>query len=62
MFAQAIPLLLTGAAVVCSMMLALWVVHLLIRNAAVVDVGWAAGLGLLALYYAYAGPGYSARK
>jgi steroid 5-alpha reductase family enzyme len=62
MFAQAIPLLLTGAAVVCSMMLALWFVHLLIRNAAVVDVGWAAGLGLLALYYAYAGPGYSARK
>lgn len=62
MFAQALPLLLTGAAMACAMMLALWVIHLLIRNAAVVDVGWTAGPGLLALYYAYAGPGYSARK
>lgn len=59
---QAIALLLTGAAIVGGMMLALWLVHLLIRNAAVVDVGWAAGLGLLAIYYAFAGPGYPLRK
>ena len=62
MFAQAWPLLLAGAAIVGGMMLVLWVIHLLLRNAAVVDVGWAAGLGLLAAYYANAGPGYSARR
>jgi steroid 5-alpha reductase family enzyme len=55
-------MLLWGAAMVGGMMFVLWVIHLLLRNAAVVDVGWAAGLGLLAGYYAYAGPGYPARK
>lgn len=58
----ALPLLLTGFLLVSLMMFALWVIHLLIRNAAIVDVGWAAGLGLLALYYAYAGPGHATRK
>lgn len=62
MLAQVLPLLLTGAAIVGALMLFLWVVHLLIGNAAVVDVGWAAGLGLLAVYYAYAGPGYLSRR
>ena len=62
MLQQAWPLLLVGAAFVAGMMLVLWVIHLLIRNAAIVDVGWAAGLGLLAIYYAYAGPGYPARR
>jgi steroid 5-alpha reductase family enzyme len=62
MLAQAQHLLLTGAAIVFVMMFLLWVIHLLIHNAAVVDVGWAAGLGLLAIYYAAAGPGYPARK
>ena len=62
MLAEALPLVLTGAALVGCMMLLLWVIHLLIHNAAVVDVGWAAGLGILALYYAIAGPGYAARR
>jgi steroid 5-alpha reductase family enzyme len=62
MLQHSISLLSVGAAIVAIMMFILWIVHLLIRNAAVVDVGWAAGLGLLALYYAYAGPGYSTRK
>jgi len=62
MLAQALPLVLTGAALVGGLMLALWVIHLLIRNAAVVDVGWAAGLGILAVYYAMDGPGYAARR
>jgi steroid 5-alpha reductase family enzyme len=62
MLPQAAHLALTGAAIVAGMMLVLWLIHLLIRNAAIVDVGWAAGLGILALYYAVAGPGYSARK
>jgi steroid 5-alpha reductase family enzyme len=62
MHSNAYSLLLVGAAIVGGMMFILWSIHLLLRNAAVVDVGWAAGLGLLAVYYAYAGPGYSARK
>src|ERR1700739_1937070 len=62
MLAEAVHLALTGLAMVAAMMLALWVIHLLIRNAAVVDAGWAAGLAMLAIFYASKGPGYSARK
>lgn len=62
MLAVALHLALVGAGIVAGMMLTLWIIHLLIRNAAIVDVGWAAGLALLAIYYAYAGPGYSARR
>jgi steroid 5-alpha reductase family enzyme len=62
MLQHAAHLALIGAAIVAVMMLVLWVIHLLIRNAATVDVGWAAGLGILAIYYAFAGPGYHARK
>src|SRR5277367_2167597 len=62
MLPQAVHLGLTGAAIVLGMMFVLWLIHLLIRNAAIVDVGWAAGLGILAIYYAAAGPGYPARR
>lgn len=62
MLAAATHLALLGAAIVGGMMLLLWIIHLLIRNAAIVDVGWAAGLGILAIFYAVAGPGYPARK
>lgn len=62
MLATTLHLALIGTGIVAGMMLVLWVIHLLIKNAAIVDVGWAAGLALLAIYYAYAGPGYSARK
>jgi len=62
MFSEALHLVLTGAAIVAAMMLILWGIHLLMRNAAIVDVGWALGLGLLGIYYAWAGPGYQARK
>jgi steroid 5-alpha reductase family enzyme len=62
MLAQAEHLALLGAAIVLGMMFVLWLIHLLIRNAAIVDVGWAAGLGILGLFYAVVGPGYAARK
>jgi steroid 5-alpha reductase family enzyme len=62
MLQQAIHLAMTGAAMVAGTMLVLWLIHLWIRNAAIVDVGWAAGLGMLALYYAEAAPGYPPRK
>ncbi|HXT75983.1 MAG TPA: DUF1295 domain-containing protein [Candidatus Eisenbacteria bacterium] len=51
-----------GAALVAVMMLVLWTIHLLIRNAAIVDVGWAGGLAVLAFFYAIAASGYPARK
>jgi steroid 5-alpha reductase family enzyme/uncharacterized protein (DUF2062 family) len=62
MSAQALHLATVGMVIVAAMMLVLWIIHLLIRNAAIVDVGWAAGLGILALFYALSGPGYPARK
>jgi steroid 5-alpha reductase family enzyme len=62
MFSVAIHLALVGAVIVAGMMFVLWLIHLLIENAAIVDVGWAAGLAILAVYYAYAARGYSARK
>jgi steroid 5-alpha reductase family enzyme len=62
MFSEALHLVLTGAAIAGGMMLILWIIHLLMHNAAIVDVGWALGLGLLGIYYAWAGPGYHARK
>jgi len=62
MLAVAIHFALFGTAIVAVMMFVLWIIHLLIKNAAIVDVGWALGLALLAIYYAYAGPGYAARK
>ncbi len=62
MLVQAEHLALLGAAIALGMMFVLWVIHLLIRNAAIVDVGWAAGLGILGIIYAVVGPGYPARK
>jgi steroid 5-alpha reductase family enzyme len=52
----------TGAAIVGGMMLLLLIIHLIIRNAAIVDVGWAAGLAVLVIFYAIAAPGYGPRK
>ncbi|HQR46426.1 MAG TPA: DUF1295 domain-containing protein [Thermoanaerobaculia bacterium] len=60
--AEAVRLLLPGAALVLVLMGGLWVFHLRVKDAGVVDVGWAAGLGLLALYYAAVGPGWAARR
>jgi steroid 5-alpha reductase family enzyme len=59
---QAIHLGIVGAGILIVMMFVLWLIHLPLRNAAIVDVGWALGLALLAIYYALAGPGYTARK
>jgi len=62
LLAEAEHVALIGAAIVTGFMLLLWIIHLVIRNAAIVDVGWAAGLAILAIFYANAGPGYPARK
>lgn len=41
-----------GLLILLALMTWLWRMHFRLRNAAVVDVGWAAGLGLLVLLYA----------
>src|SRR5260370_17354431 len=62
MLAEVVPFALAGLGIVGAMMLVLWLIHLIIRNAGIVDVGWAAGLATLAIFYAMEGPGYPIRK
>lgn len=57
-----IHLILIGSASVCGLMFVLWLIHLPLRNAAIVDAGWAGGLGLLALIYALTGDGWEPRR
>ena len=57
MLQAALTLASIGAAVLGLLMLLLWWVHLKIANAGIVDIGWAYGLGFLALLYAYLGTG-----
>ena len=61
MIEQASGLLVTGALLVAALMTLLWALHLALRNASVVDPGWAGGLALLAVFYAASGHGYPAR-
>jgi steroid 5-alpha reductase family enzyme len=51
-----------GTASVCGLMLILWLIHLPLRNAAIVDAGWAGGLALLGVIYAALGGGYPLRS
>src|SRR5260370_29609906 len=62
MLAEVVHFALAGLGIVAAMMLVLWLIHLIIRNAGIVDVGWAAGLATLAIFYAMEGPGYPIRK
>jgi len=48
-------LALSGLAFCCLVMFVLWLWQLRSRDAGIVDVGWAALLGLLALYYGFVG-------
>ncbi len=57
-----LPLALWGLAIVAPIMLALWALHLRLGNAAVVDVGWAFSLGVLAVLAATLGEGYPVRR
>ncbi|HTB15754.1 MAG TPA: DUF1295 domain-containing protein [Bryobacteraceae bacterium] len=47
-----------GTAIVAVLMFILWLLHFPLRSAAIVDVGWALGLALLALFYAAHAVGY----
>src|SRR5438105_1761039 len=55
-------MILTGALVVAALMLALWLIHFPLRNAAIVDEGWAGGLGILGVLYATMGGGFATRR
>jgi steroid 5-alpha reductase family enzyme len=46
--ALALHLLLIGTGLVAAMMFLIWLIHLVIRNAGIVDAGWALGLIVLA--------------
>jgi steroid 5-alpha reductase family enzyme len=46
-----------GAAAVAGFMFILWLIHLAMKNASIVDVGWASSLGILAIIYAVRTPG-----
>ena len=59
---SAAHLLLTGWIAMAAMMAALWLVQRARRDAGVVDVGWAAGLGLLAVLDAVASGGDPLRR
>jgi steroid 5-alpha reductase family enzyme len=58
----ALHLFLPGAVLVITMMFLLWLIHLPMGNASIVDVGWAFGLPLLAVTYAVIGSGYVWRR
>jgi steroid 5-alpha reductase family enzyme len=62
MLSAAFHLVLPGTALVGSMMFVLWLVHLRIGNASIVDPGWAFGVPLLAATYAVLGSGYLWRR
>jgi len=62
MGADVLRLVVPGMLAVLALMGALWLLHLRLRNAGIVDVGWAAGLGFLALFYAALGPGWETRR
>ncbi len=59
---EMLGLLLRGWAGAAALMFVLWLVQLRTRNAGIVDVGWAAALGALGLYYAIAGEADGARR
>jgi steroid 5-alpha reductase family enzyme len=53
---------LAGWALMAAMMAALWFVQRARRDAGIVDVGWAAGLGILAILYAVCDDGWWPRR
>jgi steroid 5-alpha reductase family enzyme len=57
-----VALALIGWVGAAALMLVLWVWHLRIRNAGVVDVGWVASVAGLGLLYAWLAPGFGPRR
>ena len=61
-FSQVINLSATGLIIMVILMLVLWLVHIPMKNAGIVDIGWGGGLVLLAVLYYFLGSGYEPRK
>ncbi len=55
-------MLAIGTAVALSMMFGVWLLHIRMRNASIVDVAWSAGIGILAVLYAALGGGDPVRR
>jgi steroid 5-alpha reductase family enzyme len=62
MLHTALNLTAIGGSLLAGMMLVLWWIHLRIANAGIVDIGWAYGLGILAVVYAALGTGNPVRR
>jgi len=58
----ALELWLAGWLLVAAVMLGLWLIQLRTRDATLVDVGWTANLGLLAIFYALGADGAPGRR
>ncbi len=62
MTANIINMFLIGALSVASLFFVMWVIHLFLKNAAVVDVGWGLGFILLSAVYILHGEGFNLRN
>jgi steroid 5-alpha reductase family enzyme len=62
MLANAFQLAGVGATVLALLMFVIWLISMRLRNAGIVDVGWALGLVILSVWYAWQGPGFGPRK
>ena len=58
----AAPMVVTGAGAAVTLLFALWLLHLRMRNAGVVDIGWTVAIGLQAVIAALLGPGDPTRR
>lgn len=57
-----VQMVLVGWAIMAAIMLALWAHAYVRKDASSVDLGWAAGLGILASFFALAADGWPTRK
>jgi len=62
MFITSLDLIWIAALLVFAEMTLLWAIQLRTHNAAVVDVGWAGGVALIAVLHALLGGGYGPRR
>ncbi len=62
MFEMIMNMSLIGLSAMVGMMFLVWLIHLPLKNAGIVDVAWAFGLALLAAIYALLGDGDILRK
>ncbi|MDX1584416.1 MAG: DUF1295 domain-containing protein, partial [Thermoanaerobaculia bacterium] len=62
MLIESLGTVLFGGCVVVAYMFLLWMIHLAMKNASIVDVGWASSLGILAIIYALRAPGDPVRS